>query len=153
MLPTMFANDFGDKINRFVTLIDPKNNQFEVLVERINGSFFLSKGWKALRDFYGLGLGAWVTLVFVGGGQFAMVVKDRFGKNVRCPIFWPSMRFVIDKSNVQPQFNNDLPPFPFALSYHHSVNNQHIDFVKRLTDHDVSKGFLVYKFKLLFLFK
>jgi len=68
-------------------------------------------------------LGAWVTLVFVGAGQFAMVVKDRFGKTVRCPVFEPSMRFVIDKSNVQPQFYNDLPPFPAALSYRHSINN------------------------------
>jgi hypothetical protein len=84
--------------------------------------------------------------VFVGAGQFAIAVKDRFGKNVRCPIFQPSMRFVIDKSNVQPQFSNDLPPFPSALSYRHAVNNLHFDFVKRLTDHDVSKGFLVYKF-------
>lgn len=41
------------------------NNQFEVLVEWINGSFFLSKGWKALCYFYGICLGAWVTLVFV----------------------------------------------------------------------------------------
>jgi len=54
MLPNMFAVDFGDKINRFVTLIDSKNNQLEVFVERVNGSVFLSKGWKALRYFYGI---------------------------------------------------------------------------------------------------
>ena len=65
MLPNMFANEFGDKINRFVNLIDPKNNKFEVLVEKINGSVFLSKEWKALNDFYGIGLGAWVTLVLL----------------------------------------------------------------------------------------
>ena len=87
MLPPMFANEFGDKINRFVNLIGPKKDKFELLVERINGLVFLSKGWKALHDFYGLGLGAWVTFVFVGPGQFAIVVKDRFGKTVTCPIF------------------------------------------------------------------
>jgi len=43
MLQNMFANDFADKINRFVNLIDPKNNHFEVLVERINGSYFFPK--------------------------------------------------------------------------------------------------------------
>ena len=55
VLPSMFANDFGDRINCFVKLIDPKDNQFEVLVENIIGSFFLTKGWKALCDFYGIG--------------------------------------------------------------------------------------------------
>jgi hypothetical protein len=58
MLPNMFANDFGDKVQRFATLIDAKSNQFEVLVERIYGSVFFSKGWKSLRDFYGISLDA-----------------------------------------------------------------------------------------------
>jgi len=40
MFPNMFGSDFGDQINQIVTLIDPKNNKFEVLVDRINGSFF-----------------------------------------------------------------------------------------------------------------
>jgi len=57
MLPNMFKNDFGDQVQRFATLIDAKSNQFEVLVERINGSAFFSKGWKSLRDFYGI---SWV---------------------------------------------------------------------------------------------
>ncbi|AES97688.1 hypothetical protein MTR_5g058370 [Medicago truncatula] len=47
MLPNMFAKDFGDQITRFATLIDPKNNKFEVLVERVNGHvFFLPKDGK-----------------------------------------------------------------------------------------------------------
>lgn len=40
MLPNMFAKDFGDQIRRFATLIDPKNNKFEVLLERVNGHVF-----------------------------------------------------------------------------------------------------------------
>jgi len=35
-LPNIFGADFGDEIGRFATLIDPKDNQFQVLVERIN---------------------------------------------------------------------------------------------------------------------
>ncbi|KEH29876.1 hypothetical protein MTR_4g053887 [Medicago truncatula] len=73
MLPNMFAKDFGDQIRRFATLIDPKNNKFEVLLERVNG-------------------------------------HDRFGKNVKCPIFNLPMQFVIDKTSVQPTFNNVVPP-------------------------------------------
>jgi len=112
----MFAADFKDKINRLVNLVDQKKNQFEVLVDRIAGSFFLTKGWKAISDFYGLGLGAWVTLVFVASGRFEMVVKDRFGKAIRCPYFDPPMHFVIDMSDVSPVFNNDLPP-PLPMLY------------------------------------
>ena len=44
MLSNMFTNDFGDQVQRFATLIDAKSNQLEVLVERINGSVFFSKG-------------------------------------------------------------------------------------------------------------
>nr|ABD33280.1 hypothetical protein MtrDRAFT_AC158501g17v2 [Medicago truncatula] len=51
-LPTLFLiwTDFGGQVNRFATLVDPKNNQFDVLVEKINGVVLLSKGWKVLRD-------------------------------------------------------------------------------------------------------
>jgi hypothetical protein len=108
----MFAADFGDKINRLVNLVDGKNNKFQVLVDRISGSFFLTKGWKAIGEFYGLGLGAWVNLVFVASGRFEMVIKDRFGKVIRCPYFDPPMRFVIDMSDVSPVFDNDLPSLP-----------------------------------------
>lgn len=38
MQPSMFGQDFGDPIDRYATLLDPNNNEFEVLVERNNGS-------------------------------------------------------------------------------------------------------------------
>jgi hypothetical protein len=44
---------------------------------------FMIKGWPALRDFYDLSLGGWVTIVFLRQGRFKIRVKDRFGKNVR----------------------------------------------------------------------
>jgi len=44
MLPNMFAADFGDQITRFAALVDTKNNQFVVLVERINGAVFFYLG-------------------------------------------------------------------------------------------------------------
>jgi len=40
MLPNMFTNDFGNQVQRFVTLINAKTNQFEVMVERIDGLCF-----------------------------------------------------------------------------------------------------------------
>ena len=109
-LRRMFGGDFGDQIGRFTTLTDPKSNHFEVLVERINGHFFLTKGWKAIRDFYGIGLGAWVTLIFVVVGRFDMVLNDRFHKTIKYPVFDPPMHFLFDKTNVQTTFNDHLPP-------------------------------------------
>jgi len=106
----MFGGDFGDQIGRFATLTDPKANQFEVLVERINGHFFLTKGWKAIREFYGIGLGAWVTLICVVVERFDMVLRDRFHKTINYPVFYPPMHFLIDKTNVQTTFNDHLPP-------------------------------------------
>lgn len=37
-----------------------------------------------------------MTLVFVGMRQFAIILKARFGKNVKCPVFNLPMQFVID---------------------------------------------------------
>jgi len=91
MLPNMFTNDFGDQVQRFATLIDAKSNQFDVLVEKMNEYVFFSKGWKALHDFYGISLGAWVSLTFVGQCQFVIVLKDRFGKVIKPLVFDPLM--------------------------------------------------------------
>jgi len=139
----MFGGDFGDRIGRFATLTDPKANQFEVLVDNINGDFFLTKGWKAIRDFYGIGLGAWVTLIFVGVGRFDMVLTDRVHKTINYPVFDPPMHFLIDKTNVQKTFNQQFPPITSLLSYRHNISDMIIDFQKNLSEYDVTKGFLV----------
>jgi len=34
MLPKTFVSDFGATLGEYATFIDPKNNQFEVMVER-----------------------------------------------------------------------------------------------------------------------
>jgi hypothetical protein len=47
----MFVADFGNQINRYANLVDLKENQFEVLVERINNNIFLTHGWSATHDF------------------------------------------------------------------------------------------------------
>jgi len=137
----MFGGDFGDQIGRFATLTDPKAHQFEVLVESINGDFFLTKRWKAIRDFYGIGLGAWVTLVFVDEGRFYMMLSDRFHKTIKYPVFDPPMHFLIDRTNVQTTFNHHLPPITSLLSYRHNISYMFIDFQKKLSEYDVTKDF------------
>jgi len=40
----MFVNDFGDQIGCYANLVDSKNNEFEVLVERFNCNIYLTTG-------------------------------------------------------------------------------------------------------------
>jgi hypothetical protein len=54
MLAKMFSRDFGHDVRHFATLIDPLGNQFQVLVEIINGNIYLTWGWFALKDFYNI---------------------------------------------------------------------------------------------------
>jgi len=139
----MFGGDFRDQIGRYATLTDPKSNKFEVLVDRVNKAFFLTKGWKAIRDFYGIGLGAWLTLVFVGNRQFDILLTDRFHKSIVCLVFDPPMHFLFDKSNLQATFDDHLPPITSLLAYRHNITDMFLDFQKKLSEYDVTKGFLV----------
>jgi len=123
-----------------------------VSVERIDESVFFSKGWKSLRDFYGISLGAWVSLIFVDEMKFVIKLKDRFNKMIKPPVFDPPMHFMIDKTNVQTTFDHNLPPFTPLISYHRDVNNFQIEFVKKLTEFDVSKDFLVWKMFVVRIF-
>jgi len=82
-------------------------------------------------------------LVFVWLGQFAVVLKDMFGKVIKAVVFYPPMHFFIDKTDVQPNFNNNPLPFTANLSYCHNNNNFTVEMAKRLTGYDVTKGFLV----------
>jgi len=43
MLSKTFVFDFGKSLGDHATFIDPNNNQFEVMVERIRGNVFLTK--------------------------------------------------------------------------------------------------------------
>jgi len=130
--------DFGDQLYQYVTLVDPNHNEFEVLVERYNGGMYLTKGWSALRDFYNICFGAWVTMVFVRPGKFGINLKDRFGKLKRYPKFTPPMKFVIEKQ-VLPFHQLEMILVPFV---HNDVNFEH-KCEKRLTQDDVDSGFLV----------
>jgi len=152
MLPNMFTNDFGDQVQQFATLIDAKSNQFEVLVERIDGSVLFSKGWKSLRGFYGINLGVWVSLIFVDQMKFVIKLKDKLDKVIKPPVFDPPMHFMIDKTNVETTFDPNLPPFTPLISYHHDVNKFQIEFVKKLTEFDVAKEFLVWKMFVVSIF-
>jgi hypothetical protein len=84
----MFSQYFGHDVRRFARLTGPLRNQFEVLVEKINGNVYLTWGWKALKDFYNICLGAWIILRYTGMRQFGIILKDRFGILIDPPTFY-----------------------------------------------------------------
>jgi hypothetical protein len=77
MLPKTFVSDFGASLGDYATFIDPNNNQFEVMVERICGSVFLTTWFNAIHDFYDVHLDGTIVMVFTGVGQFGINVIDR----------------------------------------------------------------------------
>ena len=139
----MFVTDFGDQIGSYVTLVDTNFNQFEVLVERINGSIFLTTGFNAIRDFYDIRRGGWVLMVFSGSSQFGINVINRLGLFVTPPAFNPVMRFEIEKP-VAPEFvYQNVPITTEILTYRHNERNLQLHFEVILTKYDVTSGFLV----------
>jgi len=125
VLPRMFGHDFGDQIGRYASLVDSNYNEFKVLVERNNGNIYLTKGWHALKDFYDVCLGSWVTMVFVGMGKFVIHLKDRFRRKISTPRFTPPMIFQLEKQ-VVPFHNFDVLPSPFVhdqINFENSYEN------------------------------
>ncbi|AET04150.1 transmembrane protein, putative [Medicago truncatula] len=73
VLPT---HDFGDELGRYAMLVDCNYNEFEVLVERNNGRIYPTTGWHALKDFFNVPVGSWVSMVYVGFGVPIMLLRN-----------------------------------------------------------------------------
>jgi hypothetical protein len=130
-------------ITPLAILVDLEGNQFEVLVDKVNDSIYLTRGWAALQDFYNIRIGAWVQLVYIGAGHFGLILRDRFHDPIDPPAFVPPVNLVIDKYDVPPYFVDDLPDSPELLAYDHDPNYFQCKCDKLLTHSDVSSGFLV----------
>jgi hypothetical protein len=142
-MPKLFTDDFGSEICRVANLIDSRENQFECLVEKVNNSVYFTRGWAALRDFYDIRIGAWLTLLYMGSGKFFLSVHDRFQKMMQPPIFVPPMKFVIDLTNVPSYFVSNLPQSLESHTYIHDDDAFNLAIEKSLTFYDISTGFLV----------
>jgi len=143
MLPGSFDFDFGDQIDHYATLVDTNNNEFEVKVERLCGCIFLTKGFAALRDFYDISLGAWMTLVFVGFGRFCLKkLISRIKKKIYFPLFDPPMKFDVEKTVHPEAFFNGFPLSIQQLSYRHDLNNFNISYENHLSASDINSRLL-----------
>ncbi|XP_045791434.1 uncharacterized protein LOC123886139 [Trifolium pratense] len=142
-LPRMFAEDFGEELCRVATLVDARDNQMEVLVDKIDEDVYFTRGWASVKNFYNIRTGAWVVLIYSGFGHFGITIHDRLQYPVLVPTFEPPLKLVIDKIDVLPQFVDDLSEDLHDLSYAHDEHFFDVSFEKTLTYFDVSNGYLM----------
>lgn len=88
-LPTCFHREYGSRVDEFIMLRDPKNNEIEVMIEKRDRKVdnkckkvYFKHGWFGLRDFYRLDLGAWIDLTYESPSLMLMTVKNRFNEEV-----------------------------------------------------------------------
>jgi hypothetical protein len=141
-MPKLFTDDFGSEICRIANLMDSRKISLNVWLKKLM-SVYLTRGWAALRDFYDIRIGAWLTLLYMGSGKFFLGVHDRFQKIMHPPIFVPPMKFVIDLTNVPSYFVNNLPHSLESHTYSHDDDAFNLAIEKSLTFYDISTGFLV----------
>jgi hypothetical protein len=88
-----------------------------------------------MLDFYGIALGALVTMVYVGNSRFGIKLRDKFGVHVRCPRFTIPIKFEVDKAVIA----NNFMPLPFT----HEAGDFEFCHEKLLDYDEVETGWLV----------
>jgi hypothetical protein len=56
-----------------------------VSIEKKNTKNYFTRGWSRLRDFYGIGLGGWATLLYISHLPFHIRVRKIIGLEVAYP--------------------------------------------------------------------
>ncbi|KEH32328.1 uncharacterized protein [Medicago truncatula] len=88
--------------------------------------------------FYGLRLGAWVGMVFLGNGKFAITLKDRFDKHIPYPKFTPHVKFELEKHVMPFHLPNYVP-----TSFTHDQENFQFPYSKKLSAHELETRWLM----------
>lgn len=77
ILGTTLNKEIDNELNRYVTLIDPGLNQFEVVVDKYDGKMYFSHGIEELNKAYKLEHGVWISLIYAFPQLFVIRVHDR----------------------------------------------------------------------------
>jgi len=81
-LPRCFGKEHDTKIDEFIMLYDPKNNEIEVQVAIKDNKVFFKNGWFRMKDFYAIHIGAWALLTYEDSSFMRMSLKNRFHQEV-----------------------------------------------------------------------
>jgi hypothetical protein len=143
-LGTALTKEIGNELNRYVTLVDPALNQFEVVVDKQHGKLCFTHGSAELNKAYQLKHGGWMYLIHVLPQLFVIRVYDRHAYEIKYPTFVEPLSLRLDHAIYGPDaspgtIQNDLP-----MPYRHGWNCFKFSFTKWLTYADVTSDYLVF---------
>ncbi|GAU50462.1 hypothetical protein TSUD_240600 [Trifolium subterraneum] len=119
----------------FDPLKDCKRNQIQVSVERKNDKIYFVQGWYRLKDFYGIHLGGWLTILYISPTIFHIRVRKNTGIEVQYPDQTPPQRILLNTPFGEGPSNGPIPLFASAAVFSHRLE-------KTLTSSDVESGTL-----------
>jgi len=144
MLPMSFVNIFRDDIDEYANLMDRYRNSFELKVDKMAKCIVLTTGCGALRDFYNISSGVWMTLIYVGGGNFWIKkIRSKNKKKMVIPVCEPPMRFEIDRDVSHGVIFDGIVDSVYRLSYRHNPSNFSIYYERLLRQVDIASRYLV----------
>jgi hypothetical protein len=124
-------------LHNFVLLQDPKRNRIQVAIERKNAKIYLTDGWSRLKDFYGISLGGWVTVVYISPILLNIRVKTITGPEVYYPEKSPPYKLnLLHTPFLRIAYTGPPPYFHSPSSFHHTLE-------KTLTSADIESEYLV----------
>ena len=122
---------------------DPAYNQFEVLIEKINGRLCFSAGWLELHNVYDLQDSGFVTLINIQPARSVIQVKDHYGEEIVYPkysmLLFQRLNRLMFPEHMGLYFVMGSLPIPYA----HDLRNFTYSSVKFLSEDDVQSDFLV----------
>ena len=95
-------------------------------------------------DVYNINTGVWITLIYVGGGNFGIKkIRSKNKKKMVIPICEPPMRFEIDRDVNHGVILDGILDSVYQLSYRHNPCNFSIYYERLLRQVDITSGYLV----------
>lgn len=139
-MPALFTTKFYDEIPGQIVLADLPGNEFTLALVKDDRKLFVA-GWKNIGAFYGLHLGGFFRMVYLGQGGFFIQVFNNYGDEVVYPPLPITQPSPATPTNVEGVGETVLPlpensaagaPPDFFLAYS-----------KDLTFGDITKNFLI----------
>ncbi|GAU38320.1 hypothetical protein TSUD_61810 [Trifolium subterraneum] len=134
-LPVCFARDVGPFLGSYVILQYPKRNHIQIAIQKKNNKYYFTSGWSRLRDFYDIGLGGWVTLLYISPLLFHVKVRKITGIEATYPEKNPPFRLMLLNGSGGSSSNGPIPYFAAPRTFYHSLE-------KTLTSSDIESGIL-----------
>ncbi|KAL4288380.1 hypothetical protein AHAS_Ahas19G0280400 [Arachis hypogaea] len=102
-LSVTFYRRFQDELSSLLSFTNCVGNELEVLIEKGLHTGIIVNGYRNFSSFYGLKLGGWLKISYVGPNQF--IIYEAFDHNMKVKDFsYPSFKVSLD---VKPTVASD----------------------------------------------